>query len=532
MSERPSPIWELTLVFLVALVPRAVVALALPLTANESASLLDTWWPALWVEEERFFNPPLWRMAILVTHQFADNLLFGRLLAAVLSAAACATVTAALLRPCWGQPFGRMAAIVAGVGLATTPWAIVIGGQARSYGLALLATTWLMVSLLALWHRPTARRNMLAAVALGVAAWSHYILLLWLVPWLVVVVATTRRAGRSEADRERARMARLEHLKTRSGTGLFLGATLTVLPIYWAANGLALKHAMKGASVALEPAQWLAELHPEPWLAAVALYCGWRAIRSTRQRLESSLAIVCALLALVIVLLRRDVATVRWVHMVAVAPGLWLGAAVLVDRCNAKMRHGVSLALMAGGLLAATSVCAEVSSGHHRTDSDSLVGWIETNRPANVAAYAVNTDGSLESVAEAVLYDRGGYGDNDDRCIGADRVHLQRCRRRARGISGARCRALCGKGTCLWHLASAPEPWKQSGKPAGVDCHPAILVARHGATIAAINQTATRHLPDQTDALFEHLDLPLAEAKRYRTVRVGRWYVLTPKDPR
>jgi hypothetical protein len=424
-----------------------------------------------------------------------------------------------------------MPALLAGVGLAATPWAIRIGGQARGYGLALLAVTLLMISLLALWQQPTKRRNLWAAVAIGLAAWSHYILLLWLIPWLALVVLTTRRAGHAETDRARARQARHTHLKKRSGAGLLLGLSLAWLPLYWAANGLAVKHAMKGHEGAIEPAQWLAEMHPEPWLLIAAMCAGWLAARSKSRRPESALALVCAALAVAIVWLRRDVATMRWVHMVAVAPGLWIGAAMVVERCQARLRTGASIALMAVALAAALSVCAEVSNGHQRTDSAVLVDWIEDNAPSHVAAYAVSSNGSLQSVAEAVLYERAGYDDNEERCMGADRIHLRRCRQRARGISGARCRALCSKGSCLWHLASAPAPWKQAGKPPTVDCHPAILVARQAATIAVIETTSTRHLPDETQALFERLDLPLNAASRYKTVRVGRWRVLTPATP-
>lgn len=514
-------------VFAIALALRAAAAWWLPLGADESQSIVEFWWPALWHEQERWLNPPGWRAAMMALLRLTDDLLLLRLVPAVLAATGCAWLSAALWRGRRDAGLGAMAAGLAGVGLAMTPWAARSQGQARAYGATLLAAVALTLALRALLLQPDRRRHLLAGLAVGAGAWIHFTTLLWVGPWLLAVIVTCRRAGDDAPDRPTARRRRWQALAFQAGPALLLAGLLLWTPIYLAAGGWQLKQGASSASMVPLDADFDLLIRPEPWLALMALWGAWRGWR----RWPTEVAIALAALAVggAILTAAGQARTVRWTHLVVAGPGLWVGAAVALQSMSERSRRPLATAVALALLWGTAAHLGTLASDHRRDDDLVLARWRAEHAVVHVAAYAVATDAQAQSISRGLLHASGGYGDHVDRCVGADRVHLPRCRARVRAVAASGCRALCDRWGCIWHLRGLPKP-SQPASQGDKPCTAASLAGAQPMTLALLARDRTLRQGLDPAAALKLLGLADRDASRWTMRSVGRWRILSPMD--
>lgn len=513
------------LVACVAFGLRAATAIWLPLSADESQSVVEFWWPSLWLEQERFFNPPGWRALMMGLLRLTDELVLLRLAVAALAAGACGWFFVALRAPNPGPGLSTLAAAMAGLGLAATPWAARSQGLARAYGATLLATVAIVAALAALLRRPDRRRHLLAGLAVGVAAWVHFTTLLWVGAWLVAVIVTCRRAGHGTPDAMEARERRMFALWRQAMPGLVLACLLLLLPIWLAAGGWQLKRGAGSASMAALAADLL--WRPEPWLAVLTLVGAWRARR--RWPVEVALSLASLLIGLVILAASSQTQTVRWTHLVVAAPGLWLGLALALETAERRDRAPMALVLAGVLLWGAASHLGTLATAHRQEDDRVLARWRANRGIAHLAAYVATDEPAARSVGRGLLHAAGGHRDDEARCLGADRVHLARCRARVRAIARTRCRALCDHVGCIWHLEGLPAP-SAPAAAAGAACAPGVLVSRLPVALAVLDQAGGPSPGQDAGAWADRLHLPPGAINQLQVLLVGRWHVLLRMD--
>lgn len=557
---RPSKTWLPVLsVFTIALLLRLTAAALLPMGADEAQTLQERDWAVLWVGTEALFNPPLWRAVVWsLLRWMADDSGLGalRMTSAVAGAAACAWLTWGLLRspgdrdrddeegatargrvPGWGREVAP--AWTAGMGLATTAWLAREQAQARSYGLALLAAVAVLLALRRLVHRPTRRAHLAAALAVVAAAWTHFALLPWAALWWLTLAWTVRHAAEGVPPEGR-RSVRQAHLLRAAGPGLAVGVLGLAWPLRQAVGGWWLKRggasaSMPGGATGLDLA-W----QPELLLAlavAIGLALAWRAASrdcDTDPGVGTGLAlgVVGVVLAVGVLWAAGQARTVRWVHLVAAAPALWMGAAATLTLLPARAGRVATALLLGVTLWGSLSLTGTVASGHRWSDDRALATWVRGAAPPQVAAWTGHERGAMRPATRGLLHALGGYDPGPSRCTGPDRVHLPACRARVRDVSGTDCRGLCLGASCLWPLEGLPEPLTARAQRPMSACSPGILSAR-----LPIAQALLLPAPDprrRLDAagLARILDLPAEVTRSTRLVRTGRWVVLVPDgDP-
>ena len=514
----------IAVVFGIALALRLAVAAWLPLTADEADSILDFQVSALWLDQERWVNPPLWRLLVMGALQGTDSLFVLRLLSALLAAVGCAAMTAGLLVGGRGA-MGPLAAALAGLGLAVTPWAARSQAQVRAYGLTLLAAVAILLALRSVLARPDRRSHLLAGGAIGAAAWVHYALLPWVGPWLLAVIWTCRRAGRDAPDPSTARRQRLRALVQDAGPGVLLGALGLSVPIHQAAHGWLVKRG--AASVSMVDPAGAMDLVWRPEVLLVVAVLAAAALAWRTRPADVALALVGLALAAVVVVASGWTQTVRWTHLAVAAPALWLGLAVLLDMLSPGRRRALATATALGLLLSLATLVGTTASHHRRADDLELATWRGHVHAPHLAAWTLGEGDDISGVGRGLLHAAGAFTDGPERCLGADRVHLSRCRTRVRALSRTDCRALCDDTGCIWQLAGLPQPLTPITDAKQAPCTPGVLATRLPLTLAVL---ITEPGPKPTvAALAERLHLSPKDGARLQLQRVGRWWVLTPR---
>ncbi len=526
MLTNASRLVPVAIVVAVAFGVRAAAACWLPLGADEAQSVVEFWWPSLWLEQEGLMNPPIWRLVVMALLRATDDLVFLRLSSVVCAAAGCGLFTWALLGSRAGS-LRPLFATLAGLGLAATPWAVRSQAQVRAYGLTLVLSVAIVLALRALCRRPDRRAHLLAALAVGVGGWVHYALLPWTGAWLLLVVAVCRRAGAQQATGSDGRRLRLRALLHEAGPGLLLGALLLVLPIRMAAAGLLVKAGSASASMPSLAAGMDVLWRPEALLALATIAVAWRARRRfVAEAFVSSAALAIGLLILVASGWTR---TVRWTHLVVAAPGLWLGAAVLLQTLPVRSIRPVVAVVVAGLTLSSLAFTGTTASHHRRSDDVELASWRARSKPAHMVALTWSEAEPAEAVGRGLLHASGGFADTPERCLGADRVHLRRCRKRVRHLSRTDCRAMCDHMGCIWRLRGLPEPLTGLEQGPTTPCGPGVLAARLPLAVAVFIPEREQRERATRAALVAGLHLSPGAADRWKLVRVGRWQVLIPR---
>ncbi len=530
MARQPTRRAELVLaaiVTLVALAAHGLAAWALPLGDDEGATLLERSLRALWTDHEALHHPPPFRLAVLVAVQVVDDVRALRLLS-VLPASLAAGWLAWLVAASTPGLGGLVGGAIAGLGLALTPWSLQETSTLRPYGWVLLAGVWLLAALTSAMTRPERRSLHQLAIAAIAAAWTHFALL----PWVALAALATLRVGTAGDVRDDTlgRRARLGAL------GLIaFGAAAPLLLAIAGALGKA-----GGGSATMTP--WRAldlGYAPEPLLAALLatlpVLVGWRAPGDGRGHALRRLGLLAVPMLVGLLVAATLLQTLRWAHVAVLAPALWAGlgatiaawiaAAAPRPRWRATAAASVALAWLAWGGGRAVAAWAEQPLWTDATALAAALDAADGGERRDVAVWTVASDGGHRSVrpgARAVLAARGLFRQGSDRCVGADVVHDDRCRRRARWTPDAPgCLGFCDADVCLWPVSDGPTPIDLDDDAALRDpdaCQP-----------AALRKDAHALLP--TGGL---LAAPVAEVAAaagldvgaYASRRIGRWWWL------
>ena len=382
-------------------------------------------------DDEAFYNPVPWRAFTLVWADVAGNLPVLRAPSALLGAWAAGWVALAA-----GRRAGTGALIVGGVGMAATPWMVRQQAQFRGYGLAVLAAGFIAIALLRWLERPTPRRAAVAGVAAAAGGWAHFALLPWIGVWAITACGLL--------------MAR--RIKPSALLGVAAPVALIAAgPVWLAWRGLLLKQGDASASMAgLGDVNLL--WRPEPIVALVGV------VVLMRQRSWPALALAAAaaVLGVLMISMAASVRTMRWGHLVLVAPALWLTAGIAIGRLRPAVVRMSAIGMVAVGALMVHALIGAVTDSATRLDDVQLAAHLRDRGHARAWIFAHHTYSTPYSRPHGVLYELGYYGSGPDRCVGADRVHELRCRARVEAADGRK--GVCLGATCVWPVDDAPEP--------------------------------------------------------------------------
>jgi len=428
---------------------RVAVATMLRLQQDEASSFLERSFAYLMADEERFFNPVPWRAINVVLLNLTDDLLTLRM-----ASVACAVAAVGWLASFAGRRVGPVGGWIAGLGLACTPWLVRQTGQFRSYGLTLLAATLVATSVFSLLERPTKRRLLTSAVVVGLAGWAHFILLPWTVLWAIAALF----------------VARDSRLRGVGVVAVIVVASLAVHPAWLAFGGLMLKRGGPSASMQARDAidvVWRPELAV---LVVSFLAAAWPG--KVRRGGNSALILLAfaAVFGGIILAAGGQLRTIRWGHLVAIAPAVWLCCGAFIDgACRPSRRAAVSVSVVASLLAAvmASSLLGALGDGVLRRDEVALARWMKARPDVDVVALEREFSGLMQPRANGVAHALGYYAGGPERCVGADVIHLRRCRAQSRVMRHGEeaVRGWCREGRCIYPLNDAATPLDSAPKP-------------------------------------------------------------------
>ncbi len=444
----------------IALAVRGSAAWWLPLQPDEASSLLERSWAHLMSDHEAFFNPVPWRAFTVfwgewvMTDQGALALPLLRMPSALLGTLACLVVAAGATRDGGGLRRARRAAsartpwipgLIAGLGMACTPWMVRQQAQFRSYGLAALAAAVVAVAMLDFLSRTSRTTAMRAGLAVGLAGWAHFVLLPWVGLWALGVLWHLQHRRLSWREAVAAAMP---------------VALLAAGPVWLAWHGLQLKAGGGSASMAgLDELDLL--WRPEPVMAVFVIALGI----ARGSRAELLMAWMAVGLGAWLFGSARFVETVRWGHMVAVAPALWLLTGRLVGaRSGHPADRGSAVAAVIMAVAMTVQLRGALRGGLTQGDFRDLAAWVDTRGPEAVMAIdAAGVDKPWvqgRRVADGLAFELGYHRGGADRCVGPDVVHDRRCRASVcdRAESGVKVRAVRLGKTRVIGVDDAPTP--------------------------------------------------------------------------
>ena len=551
--------WGLaTAIALLALWAHGAVLTTLPLVDDEGATLLERTFAALISDQEALNHPPPFRLVVMAALRLSDDLPLLRLLSA-LPASVAAGWLAWIVAAAAPGAAGLAGGLAAGLGLALTPWLLLDTSTLRPYGLTLLAAVGLVAALSRTMVQPD-RDGLRWLAAAGVAAaWTHFALL----PWSALAAIALWRVGTAPMVGPAPPIAPALQPRDRV-TPLLALALGTAPPLGQAALGALAKAG--GASQSMTPWQDLDLFSmPEPALAAALLATA--RLRDDRRAVAALRAIggLAVPMLLGLVLASTLLRTLRWTHVAVLVPALWAGIGATIAAIGAPRAAGGTIGPADAGrspplppalgptpraALLALGVAAWLGFGladawsqwsdEPRLDDitllaaalDGTTADLATGdaRPlalgpgSNVAVWFVGPD-RLRSGAQVLLGARGLYRDGPDRCVGADVIHSERCRRRARRLGGQPgCVGLCDARVCLWPATDAPVPWDVAEDESGHDpdaCRPTAL----GRVATALLPTGTLRTAPAEAVISAAGLVPAAYVAR----RLGRWWWLEPR---
>ena len=536
-------------VALIALLAHLIAAWTLPLGDDEGATLLERTLVGFWSDHEALNHPPPFRLAVLLALRAIDDLRILRLLSLVPASAAAGWLCWAVSRAAPGVG-GLVGGLVAGLGLALTPWSLLETATLRPYGWTLLCAVAVVIALANAMARPSRPSLRWLAAAGMAAAWTHFALL----PWVGLMGIALLRVGAAPAarvmgTRDLAQQAsvRAPPLRRADRTLPLLALALGALgPLVLATFGAAGKSAGEGGEL-MAWAEWNPGLAPEPVLAALLLLSA--GIHSGDRRLQALRQIAWLALPMFVglVVMATLMRTLRWTHVVVLAPALWAGVgatiaaacapnATLAVRAPAALRRWltpttfatISAAVTVGWIgWSGAKTWQSLAQQPLLADAHRLAEALDAARLApntDVAVWIVGVD-RVRPGAQAVLAARGLYRETADRCVGADVVHSDRCRRRARWRHDVpNCQGFCDGTVCLWPASDIPTPADQTDEPARCDadaCRPRAL------------RTLRQALLPTGGLLEADASVVIAaaglEPAGYDARRLGRWWWLDPR---